>query len=134
MSLAHWTFMTWQKPALRNEPRLHPPWRSERLMQLLLQTPSPAICVPRRQTQLINIKSGDLSWQRLLETLRVFVLATVHHSRIINALYNPFGSIDQRDVQRTEDVESNILKRPAGCLIPLIFRYLKCTYKSSLMP
>lgn len=69
-----------------------------------------------------------------MEALRVFVLATVHHSRIINALYNPFGSLDQRDVEWTKDVESNILKRLAGCLIPLIFRYLKCTYKSSLMP
>lgn len=36
------------------------PLQSERLMQLLLPTLSSAICVPLRQTELLNIKSGDL--------------------------------------------------------------------------
>lgn len=68
------------------------------------------------------------------ETLWVFVLSAAHRSRIINALHSPFGSIDQRVVLWTKDAESNILKRLAVCLIPLIWGYLKCTYKSSLMP
>lgn len=36
-----------------------PPLQSERLMQLLLPTLSSTICVLLRQTELLNIKSGD---------------------------------------------------------------------------
>lgn len=40
--------------------RFFRPLQSGRLMQLLLPTLSSAICVPLRQTELLNIKSGDL--------------------------------------------------------------------------